>query len=180
MKPGKRAGHGLRIVPCAALSIIREVHPIEPPNSQPPKRRPSIMVPLYPTEVWSNVPAFQHVSEECEFWSTHTLVDCGDEVCAEPLDYGEGEIGAMSPIDNMAMSETESSMSMDGIYFAIRGRRGDYIAYPIGVEGVVVGQGATFEEALESVKAATRFHIETFGRDLLRPAEFQPDSPPDR
>ena len=138
------------------------------------------MDPLYPTEAWSNVPAFQHVSEESEFWSTHTLVDCGDDVCAEVLDYDDEEMEALSLIDNIALSETRSPMSQDGIYFAVRGLRGDYVAYPIGVEGVVVGQGATFEEALASVKAATRFHIETFGRDLLRPAEFHPDSAPER
>ncbi len=167
-------------VSCAAVATNMELHPIEPPNDQPPKRPPSIMDPLYPTEAWSNVPAFQHVSEESEFWSTHTLVDCGDDVCAEPLEYDDEEIVDVSLIDNSTLSETRSPMSLDGIYFAVRGHRGNYVAYPIGVEGVVVVQGATFEEALESVKAATRFHIETFGRDLLRPAEFFPESTPER
>ena len=39
-----------------------------------------------------------------------------------------------------------------------------YVAYPVGVEGVVVGQGDTFEEALQDVKSAIKFHIETFGQ----------------
>ncbi len=42
-----------------------------------------------------------------------------------------------------------------------------YIAYPLGLKGVVVGQGDTYEEALADVQSATRFHIETFGQDAL-------------
>jgi predicted RNase H-like HicB family nuclease len=37
-----------------------------------------------------------------------------------------------------------------------------YVAYPLGMKGVVVGQGDTYEEALSDVKSAIRFHIETF------------------
>jgi len=42
-----------------------------------------------------------------------------------------------------------------------------YIAYPLGVKGVVVGQGETYEEALSDVKSAIRFHIETFGEEVF-------------
>ena len=42
-----------------------------------------------------------------------------------------------------------------------------YIAYPLGVEGVVVGEGDTYEEAMEDVKSALQFHIETFGAASL-------------
>lgn len=38
-----------------------------------------------------------------------------------------------------------------------------YVAYPLGLKGVVVGQGDTYEEALSDVKSAIRFHIESFG-----------------
>ncbi|MGP8050007.1 MAG: type II toxin-antitoxin system HicB family antitoxin [Desulfobaccales bacterium] len=38
-----------------------------------------------------------------------------------------------------------------------------YVAYPLGLKGVVVGQGGTYEEALGDVKSALTFHIETFG-----------------
>ncbi|MFP4422576.1 MAG: type II toxin-antitoxin system HicB family antitoxin [Desulfococcaceae bacterium] len=37
-----------------------------------------------------------------------------------------------------------------------------YVAYPMGLEGVIVGQGNTAEEALADVKSAIAFHIETF------------------
>jgi len=42
-----------------------------------------------------------------------------------------------------------------------------YVAYPLGLKGVVVGQGDTYEEALSDVKSAIRFHIESFGEDVL-------------
>lgn len=43
-----------------------------------------------------------------------------------------------------------------------------YVAYPIGLKGVVVGQGDTDEEALSDVKSAMRFHVESFGDEVLR------------
>jgi len=42
-----------------------------------------------------------------------------------------------------------------------------YVAYPLGLKGVVVGEGNTYEEALADVKSAIRFHFETFGPDVL-------------
>ena len=42
-----------------------------------------------------------------------------------------------------------------------------YVAYPLGLKGVVVGQGDTYEEALTDVESAIRFHMESFGDDFL-------------
>lgn len=42
-----------------------------------------------------------------------------------------------------------------------------YVAYPLGVKGIVVGQGNTYEEALSDVRSAIRFHIESFGEAVL-------------
>jgi predicted RNase H-like HicB family nuclease len=42
-----------------------------------------------------------------------------------------------------------------------------YVAYPLGLKGVIVGEGDTYEEALLDVKSAIRFHIETFGKEIL-------------
>jgi predicted RNase H-like HicB family nuclease len=42
-----------------------------------------------------------------------------------------------------------------------------YVAYPLGLKGVVVGQGDTYDEAFADVKSAIRFHIETFGKEML-------------
>jgi predicted RNase H-like HicB family nuclease len=42
-----------------------------------------------------------------------------------------------------------------------------YVAYPLGIKGVIVGQGDTYEEALMNVKSAIKFHVETFGDDVI-------------
>jgi len=42
-----------------------------------------------------------------------------------------------------------------------------FVAYPLGLKGVVVGQGDTYEAALLDVKSAIKFHIETFGDEVL-------------
>ncbi|KAF5417775.1 MAG: hypothetical protein C5S49_02835 [Candidatus Methanogaster sp.] len=42
-----------------------------------------------------------------------------------------------------------------------------YVAYPLGLKGIVVGEGDTYEEALADVKSAIHFHIETFGKEVL-------------
>ena len=42
-----------------------------------------------------------------------------------------------------------------------------YIAYPLGLKGVVLGQGDTYEEAMADVRSAIAFHIETFGTEVL-------------
>jgi predicted RNase H-like HicB family nuclease len=42
-----------------------------------------------------------------------------------------------------------------------------YVAYSIGLKGVVVGEGDTYEEALADVKSAIAFHVETFGAEVL-------------
>ncbi len=47
-----------------------------------------------------------------------------------------------------------------------------YVAYPLGMKGVVVGEGDSYEDALADVKSAIQFHIETFG-----PAALPDDSP---
>jgi predicted RNase H-like HicB family nuclease len=42
-----------------------------------------------------------------------------------------------------------------------------FVAYPVGLKGVVVAQGDTYEEALLNAESAIRFHIDTFGSDAL-------------
>jgi predicted RNase H-like HicB family nuclease len=42
-----------------------------------------------------------------------------------------------------------------------------YVAYPLGLKGVVVGQGDTYEQALADVKSAIRFHLDAFGPEVL-------------
>ena len=40
-----------------------------------------------------------------------------------------------------------------------------YIAYPIGLKGVVIGQGDTYKESVKDVISAIRFYIEIFGKE---------------
>ena len=42
-----------------------------------------------------------------------------------------------------------------------------YVAYPLGLQGVVVAEGDTYDEALANVNSAIAFHVETFGPDVL-------------
>ena len=42
-----------------------------------------------------------------------------------------------------------------------------YVAYPLGLKGAVIGAGDTYEAALTDVKSAIRFHLETFGPEVL-------------
>lgn len=46
-----------------------------------------------------------------------------------------------------------------------------YVAYPLGLKGVVVGEGDSYEEALTDVQSAIRFHVETFGAEALADEE---------
>lgn len=47
-----------------------------------------------------------------------------------------------------------------------------YVAYPLGIKGVVVGEGETYEQAVADVKSAIKFHVESFGAEVL---EEQPE-----
>ncbi len=42
-----------------------------------------------------------------------------------------------------------------------------YVAYPLGVKGMIVGQGDSYQAALEDVQSAISFHMETFGPDAV-------------
>ena len=56
---------------------------------------------------------------------------------------------------------------MKSIKILVEKHSDGYVAYPLGIKGVVVGQGDTYEEALADVKSAIQFHIETFGSEAL-------------
>lgn len=63
---------------------------------------------------------------------------------------------------------------MNRIKIVVEKHDDGFIAYPIGLKGIVIGEGDTFEEAFADVKSAIKFHIETFGDSVLneeRPEE---------
>lgn len=47
-----------------------------------------------------------------------------------------------------------------------------YVAYPLGLKCVVVGEGDTYQEALADVRSAIQFHVDTFGSEV-----FEAESP---
>jgi len=47
----------------------------------------------------------------------------------------------------------------------------EYIAYPLGLKGIVVGEGDTYEETVTDVTSAIQFHIKTFGQEELETEE---------
>ncbi len=49
-----------------------------------------------------------------------------------------------------------------------------YVAYPLGMRGVVIGQGDTYVEALHDVESAIQFHVDTFGEEMF---ELDSESP---
>ena len=42
-----------------------------------------------------------------------------------------------------------------------------FVAYPLGLKGVVIGWGSTESEALADVRSAIMFHVETFGSEVF-------------
>jgi predicted RNase H-like HicB family nuclease len=60
---------------------------------------------------------------------------------------------------------------MRNIKIIVEKRPDGYVAYPLGLKGVVIGEGDTYEQALADVTSAIRFHIET-----LRDEAFESDS----
>jgi predicted RNase H-like HicB family nuclease len=59
---------------------------------------------------------------------------------------------------------------MSSIKIIVEKHDDGYVGYPVGMRGVVVGEGDSYAEALADVRSAIRFHIETFGADAF----FQP------
>lgn len=42
-----------------------------------------------------------------------------------------------------------------------------YVAYPVGLSAIIIGEGDTYDDAVADLKSAIAFHIETFGRDSI-------------
>ena len=41
-----------------------------------------------------------------------------------------------------------------------------HVAYPLGLKGIVVGEGDTYEDAVADATSAIEFHIKTFGTEV--------------
>jgi hypothetical protein len=64
---------------------------------------------------------------------------------------------------------TEVDASAKTIAIVVEQHSDAFVAYPLGLTGVVVGQGETSEAAVADVTSAIRFHAETFGAAVLDP-----------
>ncbi len=58
-------------------------------------------------------------------------------------------------------------MPMQPLKIIVEKHADGYVAYPLGITGIVVGEGNTYEDALADVKSAIAFHVETFGPSVL-------------
>jgi predicted RNase H-like HicB family nuclease len=58
--------------------------------------------------------------------------------------------------------------SSDAFKIIVEKHTDGYVAYPLGLKGVVIGEGDSYEQAMTDVKSAIRFHIKTFGKNVLR------------
>ncbi len=56
---------------------------------------------------------------------------------------------------------------MNNIKIIVEKHDDGYIAYPLRVQGIVIGEGESSEEALKDAESALNFHIETFGKEVL-------------
>ena len=60
---------------------------------------------------------------------------------------------------------------MQSFKIIVEKHKDGYVAYPLGLKGVVVGEGDTYEDAVADAISAIEFHIETFGTDFLEAYE---------
>jgi predicted RNase H-like HicB family nuclease len=60
-------------------------------------------------------------------------------------------------------------MGMKTLKIVVEKHPDGYVAYPLGLQGVVVGEGDSYEQALADCQSAIRFHVETFGPEVLEP-----------
>src|SRR5437870_13271405 len=56
---------------------------------------------------------------------------------------------------------TEETTMVKHVKVIVEKHPDGYVAYPLGLKGVIVGEGDTYEEALADVQSAMTFHRET-------------------
>jgi predicted RNase H-like HicB family nuclease len=65
---------------------------------------------------------------------------------------------------------TEETVMVKQVKVIVEKHSNGYVAYPVGLQGVIVGEGDTYEEALADGQSAITFHIETFGSAVVEDA----------
>lgn len=65
---------------------------------------------------------------------------------------------------------------MRRVKVVVEGHDDGYVAYPLGLRGVVVGQGTSHGDALNDVTSTIRFYPETFGAEALESDSTVPEA----
>ncbi|TLM76527.1 MAG: type II toxin-antitoxin system HicB family antitoxin [Actinobacteria bacterium] len=60
---------------------------------------------------------------------------------------------------------------MHKVRFVAEQHADGFVAFPLGVSGAVVGQGESADAALADARSALRFHVDTFGAQVLEEPE---------
>ena len=74
---------------------------------------------------------------------------------------------AVSVVHGRAAVGPCDTNAVQSIKIIVEKHEDGYVAYPVGLRGVVVGEGDSYDTALADVRSAIRFHVETFGADVL-------------
>jgi len=69
----------------------------------------------------------------------------------------------------MAIRRRTTASRVKVIKIVIEHTEDGYVGYPLGMKGVVVGQGDSYEEALADVTSAIEAHVREFGIRALGP-----------
>ncbi len=62
---------------------------------------------------------------------------------------------------------------MRTLKFVVERHSGGYLAYPLGMRGVVMGQGDSYEQALLDARSAAQAHLEAFGAEAFDETEIE-------
>jgi predicted RNase H-like HicB family nuclease len=78
------------------------------------------------------------------------------------------------------MNPRSESITAAGKRFAVVLEQAEdgWLAYPEAINGVVIGQGDTAAEALEDLRSASSFHLDTFAPDTQPAFPSEPCPPP--
>jgi predicted RNase H-like HicB family nuclease len=103
-------------------------------------------------------------AQECE----ESKSDRVEELKMTSLGHWKGNGLQYSGTKTASGLRNEESSEMRSLKIVIEQHEDGYVAYPVGLDGVVVGEGVTAEAALTDVRSAIQFHVTTFGQGALR------------
>jgi predicted RNase H-like HicB family nuclease len=78
-----------------------------------------------------------------------------------------GQRAGLDPRSTVARVARMTETTTRQIKIVVEKHPDGYVAYPLGLTGVVVGQGDTYEAALADVRSAIAFHVESFGKQVF-------------